>query len=157
MTTAREIDRDLIDHACAKLGAAARRHVREGMGPASAARAAIRETQALFPPDWRFGIQGDDSEEEIEIWEVEHKRSIPCARISRDEPKTAAESSTQLKANEIRARLKARGYQVKTSGRAGIRGRWEAWAVHRDLPILITSGHASQLDALRALFDKATR
>ena len=74
--------------------------------------------------------------------------------ISR-EPETAAEPPTRLKANEIRERLKARGYQVKATGRAGIRGPWEAWAAHRDLPILSTSGHASQIDALRALFDKA--
>ena len=57
-----------------------------------------------------------------------------------------------LKASEIRAALKARGYQVKANSRLG-RG-WEAWAVHRDLPVLITSGHASQLDALRELLRK---
>ena len=63
---------------------------------------------------------------------------------------------TTLKAKEIRAALKARGYQVKTSSRAGIRGPWEAWAVHRDLPSVITTGHASQLDALRELLRKAS-
>lgn len=150
------LDQDLIDHACNQLAKAARRHVSTGMGPASAARTAIRETKALFPPDWQLAVQGDDSDDEVEVWEVEHKRSIPCARISR-EAETASEPTTRLKANEIRARLKARGYQVKASGRADIRGPWEAWAVHRDLPILNTSGHASQLDALRALFDKAER
>ena len=60
-----------------------------------------------------------------------------------------------LKARDIRAALKARGYQVNASSRSGVRGGWEAWAVHRDLPVLGTSGHASQLDALRALFRKA--
>jgi len=155
MTTARELSQDLIEHACNQLGAAARRHVREGMGPASAGRAAIRETKALFPHDWHLAVQGDDSDVEVEVWEVEHKRTIPCARISREAE--TVPSTERLKANEIRAGLKARGYQVRTSGRAGIRGPWEAWAVHRDLPILTTSGHASQLDALRALFDKAAR
>jgi len=56
-----------------------------------------------------------------------------------------------LKAREIRAALKARGYQVNASSRSGVRGGWEAWAVHRDLPVLSTSGHASQLDVLREL------
>jgi hypothetical protein len=82
--TSRTLAADLLDHACGQLAKAARRHVREGMGPASAASAAIRETRALFPPDWRIGVQGDDSEDAVEVWEVEHKRSIPCARISRD-------------------------------------------------------------------------
>ena len=153
MTTAKQLDQDLIDHACSQLANIARQHVREGMTPASAASAAIRETKTLFPTNWRLGVQGDDTEDDVEVWEVEHKRSIPCARISR----ATASETTKLKANEIRARLKARGYQVKTSGRAGIRGPWEAWAVHRDLPVLTTDGHASQIDALRALFDKAER
>lgn len=61
-----------------------------------------------------------------------------------------------LKPSEIRATLKARGYQVKTSGRAGVRGPWEAVATHRDLPVLSTGGHASQLDALRELLRKAS-
>lgn len=86
MTTKR-LDQDLIDHACSQLGKAARKHVREGMAPASAASTAIRETKALFPIDWRLGVQGDDTADEVEVWEVEHKRSIPCARISR-EPET---------------------------------------------------------------------
>ena len=58
-----------------------------------------------------------------------------------------------LKAREIRAAMKARGYQIKANSRLG-RG-WEAWAVHRDLPVLVTSGHTSQLDALRELIRKA--
>ena len=58
--------------------------------------------------------------------------------------------------SEIRATLKARGYQVKASGRAGVRGPWEAVATHRDLPVLSASGHASQLDALRELLRKAS-
>jgi hypothetical protein len=80
----KKLDQDLIEHACDKLGEAARRHVREGMGPASAARAAIRETQVLFPHDWRLAVQGDDREEEVEVWEIEHKRTYPCARILRE-------------------------------------------------------------------------
>lgn len=60
-----------------------------------------------------------------------------------------------LKAGEIRAALKARGYRVRASGRAGVRGPWEAVAVHRDLPVLSTSGHASQLAALQELFRQA--
>ena len=60
-----------------------------------------------------------------------------------------------LKASEIRAALKARGYRVKASGRAGVRGPWEAVAVHRDLPILSTSDRASQLDALQELLRQA--
>jgi hypothetical protein len=82
--TEQRLDRDLIEHARSQLGAAARRRVREGMGPASAARAAIRETQALFPHDWRLGVQGDDSEEAVEVWEVEHKFPQPIARIERE-------------------------------------------------------------------------
>ena len=71
---------------------------------------------------------------------------------------TAAPSNPMpgLKASEIRAALKARGYQVRASGRASVRGPWEAWAVHRDLPSVITTGHASQLDALRELLRKAS-
>ena len=61
-----------------------------------------------------------------------------------------------LNASKIRATLKARGYKVKASGRAGVRGPWEAVATHRDLPILSTSGHASQIDALRELLRKAS-
>lgn len=58
-----------------------------------------------------------------------------------------------LKAAEIRVALKARGYQVKANSRLG--AGWQAWAVHRDLPVLITSGHASQIDALRELHRQA--
>jgi hypothetical protein len=82
MTTARQLDKDLVDHACSQLAKVARKRVREGMGPASAASAAIRETKALFPPDWRLAVQGDDSEETVEVWEVEHKRTFPCASVS---------------------------------------------------------------------------
>jgi hypothetical protein len=79
-----KLDQDLIDHACNQLAKAARRHVSTGMGPASAARAAIRETKALFPTDWNLAVQGDDDEEQVEVWEVAHKRSVPCASISRE-------------------------------------------------------------------------
>jgi hypothetical protein len=79
--SARELDRNLVEHAREQLGAAARRHVRGGMGPASAARVAIRETQALFPPGWRLGVRGDDDEEFVEVWEVEHKYAAPIATV----------------------------------------------------------------------------
>ena len=85
----KKLDQDLIGHACEQLGKIARRHVREGMGPESAARAAIRETKALFPPDWKLGVQGDDSEEQVEVWEVDDKYQHAIARIrsaAADEP-----------------------------------------------------------------------
>lgn len=89
----KKIDQELIEHACDKLAEVARRHVQAGMGPASAARAAIRETQVLFPHDWRLAVQGDDREEEVEVWEVEHKRPVACARVSR-EPSPVLERKT---------------------------------------------------------------
>lgn len=85
------LDQDLIDHACGQLGKIARQRVREGMAPASAARAAIRETKALFPHDWRLAVQGDDSEDSVEVWEVEHKRIEPCARVVRESEEQAVE------------------------------------------------------------------
>ena len=78
-----KLDRDLIKHASEKLAAAARRRVREGDEPASAARAAIRETQALFPHGWRLGVQGDDGDDVVEVWEVEHKAAEPIAVVAR--------------------------------------------------------------------------
>lgn len=81
---ARKLNQELIDHACSQLYKVARRHVNNGKGPASAASVAIRETRALFPSDWHLAVQGDDSDEFVEVWEVEHKRTFPCARISRD-------------------------------------------------------------------------
>ena len=91
MTTAKQLDEDLIDHACSQLAKSARKHVREGMGPASAASAAIRETKALFPHDWRLAVQGDDREDSVEVWEVEHKREVPCARVVRESEEDAVE------------------------------------------------------------------
>lgn len=88
--TTRELDRDLIEHARDQLSAIARRHVRAGMGPESAARAAIRETQALFPPDWRLGVQGSDDEESVEVWEVEHKYGSAIATVQAREPERPA-------------------------------------------------------------------
>lgn len=82
--TAKQLEQDLIDHACAQLKKIARQRVREGMTPASAASAAIRETKALFPPDWRLAVQGGGDEDEVEVWEVEHKLPEPCARIVRE-------------------------------------------------------------------------
>ena len=91
MTTAKQLDNDLINHACSQLAKAAHKHVSEGLGPASAASAAIRETKALFPADWRLAVQGDDSEDSVEVWEVEHKRSTPCARVVRESEEEAVE------------------------------------------------------------------
>lgn len=88
--TTKDLERDLIEHARDRLGATARRHVRGGMGPESAARAAIRETQALFPPGWRLGVQGGNDEESVEVWEVEHKYEAPIAMIRAREPERPA-------------------------------------------------------------------
>lgn len=85
-----KLDRDLIEHARDQLHATARRHVREGMGPESAARAAIRETKALFPPDWKLGVQGGDDEEKVEVWEVDHKYASPIATVRAREPERPA-------------------------------------------------------------------
>lgn len=79
----KKLDRDLIEHAGEKLAAIAKKLVRAGMGPAEAARKAIRQTQALFPHDWRLGVQGDDADDFVEVWEVEHKYPDPVARVDR--------------------------------------------------------------------------
>lgn len=109
--TARELDRDLITHACKQLDQAARQHVRKGMGPASAAYAAIRETKALFPSDWRLGVQGDDDDEHVEVWEVEHKWQVPCAHVSRD---PVPEQSVKLTENQ----RDALEYMIQSPNRA---------------------------------------
>lgn len=103
MTTTK-LDKDLIDHACGQLAKAARKHVRAGMGIASAANAAIRETKALFPHDWRLGVQGSDDEDSVEVWEVQGKRipDIPCARIERESEEEARERLI----TEVRARAR---------------------------------------------------
>lgn len=80
---ASQLDRDLIEHARQQLGVAAGRLVSEGLGPERAARVAIHETQALFPHDWQLGVQGDDDDEAVEVWEVNHKYPQPIARVSR--------------------------------------------------------------------------
>ena len=82
------LDRDLIEHARQQLTTLARQYVHQGMGPASAARAAIRETRALFPHDWQLGVQGDDDDTTIEVWEITHKYSHPVAVISHSTPTT---------------------------------------------------------------------
>lgn len=87
--TAKQLEQDLIDHACAQLKKIARQHVREGMTPASAASAAIRETKDLFPPDWRLAVQGGGDEDVVEVWEVEHKLPVPCARVVRESEEEA--------------------------------------------------------------------
>lgn len=80
----KKLDRDLIEHARDQLFAAARRHVHGGMGPASAAYAAIRETKALFPSDWKLAVQGDNDDEFVEVWEVDHKYGSAIASIPRE-------------------------------------------------------------------------
>lgn len=82
--TAKQLDQELIWHACGQLRAKADQHVRAGMTLARAAETAIRETKALFPADWHLAVQGDDREDEVEVWEVEHKWSAPCARIAKE-------------------------------------------------------------------------
>ena len=96
--TAKELERDLIEHARDQLRAAARKHVRAGMGPRSAASAAIRETKTLFPPDWKLGVQGDDDDEFVEVWEVEDKDSSPIAtvRATAEPPPKLTESQRGL-------------------------------------------------------------
>lgn len=86
--SAAQLDRDLIEHARQKLVASARAHVAAGKGPESAARAAIRETQTLFPAGWKLAVQGDDDDPEVEIWEVDHQNGDePIASVSAARPK----------------------------------------------------------------------
>jgi hypothetical protein len=103
-----KLDRDLIKHASEKLAAAARRRVREGAEPASAARTAIRETQALFPHDWRLGVQGDDGDDVVEVWEVEHRAAEPIAVVSRE----AARKGRSAKRSHA---TKSRGSSIDTA------------------------------------------
>ena len=96
MTSTKQLDKELIWHACDQLTKKARQHAREGMGPASAAWAAIRETKALFPPDWRLAVQGDDREEYVEVHEVDGKWGGPCASVDRYiEPEPERTAPTQ--------------------------------------------------------------
>jgi hypothetical protein len=113
---AKQLDQELIDHACSQLHKVARRHVNNGSGPASAARAAIRETRALFPSDWHLAVQGDDSDEFVEVWEVEHKRTFPCARVRRDLdlPPTLGRRSKKTKTAKSTKR-KRRPYSINPS------------------------------------------
>jgi hypothetical protein len=82
--TAEQLEQDLIDHACDQLAKKARQYVKGGMAPAEAASKAIRDTKALFPPDWRLGVQGGDDEDEVEVWEVDDKMMEPCASVVRE-------------------------------------------------------------------------
>jgi hypothetical protein len=101
--TASKLDKDLIEHACNQLEYVARQRMREGMSPASAASAAIRETKALFPHDWRLAVQGGDDADEVEVWEVDHKRATPCARIVRE---TEAQARARL-VSAVKARARS--------------------------------------------------
>lgn len=126
----RKLEQDLIDHACRQLAKAARRKVGEGLGPATAARAAIRETKSLFPSDWTLGVQGDDDEETVEVWEVEHKRTIPCARISRQ---PVPEGPAKLTENQ----RDALGYMIQFPNRSSASF---PPSVRRILPKLVEKG-----------------
>jgi hypothetical protein len=80
------IEDRLIEHARSQLAKAAQKHAKAGMPPARAARAAIRDTQGLFPAEWRFGVQGDDDDDLVEVWEVEHRWPSPIASVRRYRP-----------------------------------------------------------------------
>lgn len=139
----KQLDRDLIEHACSQLDKVAGRLVREGSTPASAARAAIRETKALFPPDWRLAVQGDDSEDEVEVWEVEHKRPTPCAHI-------AKESEAQVRTRLINA-VKER---ARASTEPAIR-RVAKWSNARLQDIIEADMSQTEHDAFRAVMTAA--
>lgn len=81
--TKKRLDQDLVEHARDQLAKVAARYVKTGSSPAAAAQRAIRETQALFPHDWRLAVQGDEGDDRVEVWEVEHKLSSPIASIAR--------------------------------------------------------------------------
>lgn len=137
--SAKDLDKDLIDHACSQLGKKARQHVRDGMTPASASEKAIRETKALFPPDWRLGVQGDDTEDEIEVWEVAGKMEVPCARIVRETEDEAQEGL--VKAVKDRAR---------TDADPNIR-RIAKWSDEKVLGILSVEMPEGEYEAFRAV------
>ena len=77
----KQLDGELIDHACDQLSRAGQRYFESGFTAASAAERAIRETKTLFPSDWKLAVQGDNRDAYVEVWEVDHKRSSPCAHI----------------------------------------------------------------------------
>ena len=107
--TPKDLERDLIEHASSQLSAAARRHVRGGMGPESAARAAIRETQALFPAGWKLGVQGDNNDEFVEVWEVEDNYQSPIATVrARESERPAKLTTSQYAALEAMIRTPSR-------------------------------------------------
>ena len=140
--TAKQLDHDLIEHACSQLGKKARQHVSAGMTPASAAYAAIRETRALFPPDWQLAVQGGDQEDEVEVWEVEHKRSAPCARVVRE---TEAEAK-QLLVAAVKERARA------PENPAAVR-RVARWSDAKVLDILRSAMPQSAGEAYNAVYD----
>ena len=76
-----QLDGELIDHACTQLSRAGKRYFEAGFTAASAAERAIRETKTLFPSDWKLAVQGDNRDAYVEVWEVDHKRLLPCAHI----------------------------------------------------------------------------
>ena len=131
----KQLDKDLIDHACDRLAKIARQKVREGLGPESAARAAIRETKALFPHDWDLSVQGGDDEEAVEVWEVEHKLAIPCARITRE---PVLERAPKLTANQLEVLDQLHKYQRRSS-------RSFTPTLQRALPKLVKLGLIDQV------------
>lgn len=140
--TSKALDKDLIDHACSQLGKKARQHVRDGMTPASAAEKAIRETKALFPPDWRLAVQGGDDEDEVEVWEVEHKLEQPCASVVRESEEEAQDRL--IKAVKDRAR---------TDADPNIR-RIAKWSDAKVLDILSAEMPEGEYEAFRAVVSR---
>ena len=124
----RRLDRDLIAHACARLTEVAEHHVRAGLGPANAARAAILETKMLFPADWRLAVQGDDDDAMVEVWEVEHKRTSPCAQVSR-EPVPARGTSKTRRAGAAR---RGRSHSTISDRARWLEGDPASWPVAMD-------------------------
>ena len=145
---AKQLDEDLIDHACSQLRKKARQHVREGMTPASAAEKAIRETKALFPPDWRLAVQGDDNDDEIEVWEVEHKSERACARIER-------ESEEEVQDRLVKA-VKDRARADKDPSIRGI-ARWSNDKILDILQVAMPDGESEAFRAVVAQLPKKRR
>lgn len=145
MTPTKQLDRDLIAHACSQLNMKARQHVRDGMTPASAANAAIRETKSLFPPDWRLAVQGGDEEDEVEVWEVEHKMYTACARVVR---KTEEDARAHL--------VKAVKDRARTEADPAIR-RVARWSNEKVLDILHVAMPRDEYEAFRAVRDAVSR
>jgi hypothetical protein len=107
--TAKDLDQDLIKHAIKKLKEAAKRLIQhDRVGPETAAREAIRKTRELFPPDWKLAVQGDNTDDFVEVWEVEHKRSTPIARVEKYKPPRRAYTINPSSPEVIKAFMSSR-------------------------------------------------